>query len=74
MRNQSQICKKRDIPKPKQNIEAIKKESHVWFEFIKSTNTGRSINALNAINKTPNTLSINLKLNIFQFDLLLNLF
>ena len=44
--------------------EEIKKETQVWFELMKSNNVGMSINVLKPINRTPNTFSINLKLNI----------
>ena len=44
--------------------DEIKKETQVWFELIKSINVGMSINVLKPINRTPNTFSINLKLNI----------
>jgi hypothetical protein len=58
------VDKKTDIPKPRQISDEIKKETQVWFELMKSNNVGMSINVLKPINRTPNTFSINLKLNI----------
>ena len=61
-----QLNRNKEIPKPKQKSEEIKKETQVWFDSIKSINVGSNIKILNAMSRVPNTLSINLKLNIIH--------
>ena len=55
---------KKVIPNPRVIIELITNDFHVSLLNAKSRNTGINKTKLKAINKYPNTLSINLKLSM----------